>query len=271
MAQFPDRPSQITIVGFGLAGIVVALAPAIWVATLGMLIAGFFWVLTLTGLNATAQLISPQWIRGRAMSLYSLSFGGILPIGSILAGVLADATSTTTAIAAMSASAGLIGLISPRLKVPSLLNVETPEFTDRATPAHEATVAGGPVVVLNAWQIDSGDLNEFTALMNEIRLIRLSTGAHRWQLTRTAADPLRIVEIFEVGSWEEHLAQHSRIDDASAATLRKARSFDTGEGPTTRHLIGIDERNPQLFQDLIRQHEELHRKDGSIPTFDQEG
>lgn len=271
MARFPDRPSQITIAGFGLAGIVVALAPTIWVATLGMLVAGFFWVLTLTGLNATAQLISPRWIRGRAMSLYSLSFGGILPIGSILAGILADATSTTTAIATMSAAAGFIGLISPRFKVPSLLNVEMPEFSESASPAHETTVAGGPVVVLNAWQIDHDHLNEFTALMNDVRLIRLSTGAHRWQLMRTAADPLRIVEMFEVGSWEEHLAQHGRIDDGSAVTLRRARGFDTEDGPTTRHLIGIDERHPELFEDLIRQHEELHRSDGSIPTFDQEG
>ncbi len=271
MGRFPDRATQITIVGFGLAGIVVALAPVIWVATLGMFVSGFFWVLTLTGLNATAQLISPQWIRGRAMSLYSLSFGGILPIGSILAGILADATSTTTAIATMSASAGLIGLISPRFRVPSLQNVDMPEFSERSSPAHESTVAGGPVVVLNAWQIDQDDLNEFTSLMNYVRLIRLSTGAYRWQLTRTAADPLRIVEMFEIGSWEEHLAQHGRIDDASAATLGKARGFDTGDGPTTRHLIGIDETNPELFQDLIRRHEELHRSDGSIPRFDQEG
>ncbi len=270
MARFPERPSQVTIVGFGLAGIVVAIAPAIGVAALGMFVAGFFWVLTLTGLNATAQLISPQWIRGRAMSLYSLSFGGILPIGSILAGILADATSTTIAIATMSAASVLIGAIAPRFRVPSLLNVESPEFSERASPAHDATVAGGPVVVLNAWQIAHHDLNEFTALMNEVRLIRLSTGAYRWQLTRTAADPLRIVEIFEIGSWEEHLAQHRRIDDVSAATLATARGFDTGDGPTTRHLIGVDERNPELFQDLIRQHEDLHRSDGSIPTFDQE-
>lgn len=270
MERFPDRPSQLTITGFGLSGVLVALAPVIWVAGLGMLVAGFFWVLTLTGLNATAQLISPSWIRGRAMSFYSLSFGGILPVGSIIAGILADATNTSMAILAMSVASVALGLISPNLRVPSVLNVEPPEFSERAVPPHDATVSGGPVIVLNVWQIDHEDLNEFTTLMNEVRLIRLRTGAYRWQLMRTAADPLRLVELFEVVSWEEHLSQHGRMDDSSADTITRARMYDRGEGPTTRHLIGIDHASPELLDELIEQHEALHRNDGSIPRFDQD-
>lgn len=270
MERFPDRPSQLTITGFGLSGVLVALAPVIWVAGLGMLVAGFFWVLTLTGLNATAQLISPSWIRGRAMSFYSLSFGGILPVGSIIAGILADATNTSMAILAMSVASVALGLISPNLRVPSVLNVEPPEFSERAAPPHDATVSGGPVIVLNVWQIDHEDLNEFTTLMNEVRLIRLRTGAYRWQLMRTAADPLRLVELFEVVSWEEHLSQHGRMDDSSADTITRARMYDRGEGPTTRHLIGIDHASPELLDELIEQHEALHRNDGSIPRFDQD-
>ncbi|REK15685.1 MAG: MFS transporter [Actinobacteria bacterium] len=269
--RFPDRPARITITGFGISGIVVALAPSIAVGVAGMLVSGFFWVLTLTGLNATAQLISPSWIRGRAMSLYSLSFGGILPIGSILAGVVADASSTGTAMLILSSLAVLLGLSSPVFGVPSVRNVEPPEFSeDRPAPIHDHTVSGEEVVVLNVWQINRDDLAEFSRVMNEVRLVRLRTGAYRWQLMRTAADPLRIVEFFEIGSWEEHLAQHRRIDDTSAALLARARSFDRDGGPTTRHLIGIDPTNPGLFEELIRQHEDLHRQDGSIPDFDQD-
>ncbi len=271
MRRFPDRPAQLTITGFGISGITVALAPAVWVAGIGMFVAGFFWVLTLTGLNATAQLISPAWIRGRAMSLYSLSFGGILPVGSILAGILADATSTSTAMLIMSASAGTLGLFVPSFRVPSLNNVELPEFSeDRLPPDHDVTVAGGPVVVLNVWQIDRDDYHRFTGMMNEVRLVRLRTGAYRWQLLRTAADPLRLVELFEVTSWEEHLAQHRRIDDRSAALLAKVRAFDNGDGPTTRHLIGVDPDNPEGLNQLIIEHDALHQFDGSIPDFDQE-
>lgn len=270
--RFPDRPSQVTITGFGASGILVALAPTIGVAVVGMLVSGFFWVLTLTGLNATAQLISPPWIRGRAMSLYSLSFGGILPIGSILGGVLADATSTSVAMLLLSSAAVILGLAAPWFGVPSVRNVEPPEFSaDRIAPQHDHTVSGEEVVVLNVWQIDRADLAEFTEVMNRVRLVRLRTGAYRWQLMRTAADPLRIVEFFEIGSWEEHLAQHGRIDDSSAELLARARSFDRDGGPTTRHLIGIDPSHPDVLEDLIRRHEEMHRTDGSITEFDQEG
>jgi MFS family permease len=267
--RFPDRPSRVTITGFGLAGLTVGLAPELWVAVVGMLVSGFFWVLTLTSLNATAQLISPSWIRGRAMSLYSLSFGGIFPLGSILAGVVADATSTATAMVALSAAAVMLGLLSPLLGVPSIRNVEPPEFSEeRLPPSHDTTVSGESVMILNAWQINREDLVAFTELMTRVRLVRLRTGAHRWQLMRTASDPLRIIEFFEVGSWDEHLAQHRRIDDASAELIARARAFDTSGGPTTRHLIGVDPRNPRLFEELIRQHEDLHRSDGSIPDFD---
>jgi MFS family permease len=267
--RFPDRPSRVTITGFGLAGLTVGLAPELWVAVVGMLVSGFFWVLTLTSLNATAQLISPSWIRGRAMSLYSLSFGGIFPLGSILAGVVADATSTATAMVALSAAAVMLGLLSPLLGVPSIRNVEPPEFSEeRLPPSHDTTVSGESVMILNAWQINREDLVAFTELMTRVRLVRLRTGAHRWQLMRTASDPLRIIEFFEVGSWDEHLAQHRRIDDASAELIARARAFDTSGGPTTRHLIGVDPRNPRLFEELIRQHEDLHRSDGSIPEFD---
>jgi MFS family permease len=269
--RFPDRPSRVTISGFGLAGIAIGLAPNLWVAASAMLVSGFFWVLTLTSLNATAQLISPSWIRGRAMSLYSLAFGGIMPLGSIFAGVLADATNTATAMVALSSAALLLGVLSPLLGVPSIRNVAPPEFSDnRLPPSHDTTVAGKTVMVLNAWQIDRADLVEFTELMTAVRLVRLRTGAYRWQLMRTASDPLRIIELFEIGSWEEHLAQHGRIDDASAELLARARAFDTTDGPTTRHLIGVDPRNPGLFEELIRQHEEMHMTDGSIPVFDQE-
>jgi hypothetical protein len=170
---------------------------------------------------------------------------------------------------ALSAAAVMLGLLSPLLGVPSIRNVEPPEFSEeRLPPSHDTTVSGESVMILNTWQINREDLVAFTELMTRVRLVRLRTGAHRWQLMRTASDPLRIIEFFEVGSWDEHLAQHRRIDDASAELIARARAFDTSGGPTTRHLIGVDPRNPRLFEELIRQHEDLHRSDGSIPEFD---
>jgi MFS family permease len=260
-----------TITLFGGAGILFGLAPSLLVAGVAMFLAGLFWLLTLATLNATAQLMSPGWIRGRAMSIYTLAFAGVMPIGSILSGVIADQIGTPGSLVAFSSGAVLLGLVAPRFQVPHVDDVATPEFTEMpgATPAHDdESFQGGPVIVLNTWQIAEGDFTDFTNVMNEVRLVRLTTGAHRWRLFRATSDPTRLTELMVLQSWEEHLAQHGRIDDAAAALLRRARSFDIAGGPTTRHLIAIDVEDPPNLDDLVATHEVLHQIDGSIPSTD---
>lgn len=271
MTSLGTRATPITITSFGLCGILLGLAPNPLLAAPAMLGAGFFWLMTLTDLRAIAQLMSPEWIRGRTMALYTLSFGGILPIGAIIAGVLADWVGTSEAIIILSSGTATLGVLAPIFRIPRLDDVVTPEFSpERRTPMHDNLVGGGPVVVLNVWRIDEDDFEEFTEVMNEVRLVRLRTGANRWRLFRNAEDPHRLVEYFALGSWEEHLAQHRRIDDVSADLITRARSFDRADGPRTRHLIAIDVADPPGFHDLLHAHEELHRSDGSIPHFDQE-
>lgn len=262
-----------TMMLFGGAGILLGLAPSVWVGGAAMFLAGMFWLLTLVTLNATAQLMSPGWIRGRAMSIYTLAFAGVLPIGSIASGLVADQIGTPSSLMVFSAGAVAIGLIAPRLGVPHIDDIATPEFTESvdANPPHDdETFEGGPVLVLNTWQIEESDFTEFTNVMNEVRLVRLSTGAYRWRLFRHTSDPTRLTELMVLQSWEDHLAQHHRIDDDAATLLRRARSFDRDEGPITRHLIAVDVQDPPNFADLVATHDELHQTDGSIPRTDQE-
>ena len=261
-----------TITLFGITGIVLGLAPNLAVAAIAMFLIGVFWLLTLTTLNASAQLMAPQWIRGRAMSLYTLAFAGILPIGSILSGMAADQIGTSGSLVVFSSGALFLGLVSPRFGIPRVDDIETPEFTPERImqPHSEASLEGGPVIVLNTWTIGEADFTGFVSIMNEIRRVRLSTGAYRWRLFRSTTDPTRMTELFAVESWEEHLAQHTRIDDASAALITKARSYDQADGPKTRHLIAIDVERPPDFDDLVATHDDLHQVDGSIPIPDQD-
>ncbi len=266
--RFRRRAPMLTITLFGLSGIGVGLAGSIPVAGVFMFLSGAFWVLTLTNLNATAQLMAPEWIRGRAMSLYSLAFGGILPIGSIIAGIVADAVGTGMAMVILCSGSVILGVVSPRFRLPTLEEVESPEFSaEREAPIHEETIEGGPVLIFNTWLIDDTDFDAFTGVMNRVRLVRLRTGAYRWRLLRDVSNPRRLTEMFAVGSWEEHLAQHRRIDDASAAEIARARTFDRGDGPVTRHLISVDVENPPDFEELVVLHERMHQTDGSIPTL----
>jgi MFS family permease len=271
-ARFSGSWVPYTIGLFGCSGILLGLAPNLWVAGLAMVLAGLFWLLTLATLNATAQLMSPSWIRGRAMSIYTLAFAGVLPIGSILSGLVADVIGTTGSLIVFSSGALVLGVFAPRFQVPHVDDVTTPEFSpDRTAPAHDdGMFEGGPVIVLNTWKIHEEDFTEFTSLMNEVRLVRLSTGAYRWRLFRNTSDPTRLTELMALQSWEDHLAQHRRIDVAAVALLRRVRGFDVEGGPRTRHLIAIDVENPPEFDRLVATHEQLHQVDGSIPRPDQE-
>ncbi|MDX2343118.1 MAG: MFS transporter [Acidimicrobiia bacterium] len=251
---------------FGIAGVSLGLVQSIPFATVSLLVAGTTWVWALATLNATAQLMSPEWVRGRAMSLYTLSFVGVLPLGSILAGWIADRIGADTANVILGGAGAAVGfLIAPLLRIPNLDDVETPEFDEnRHQPDHVVTV-GGPVLITTNWDVDHARLSEFLEVMQEVRLVRLRTGAYRWRLYRDASDPHRLTELFLTVSWEEHLAQHRRIDDASAAILRKARSLDRNGSPGTVHRVAVDIENPANWEALLDAHADYHSHDGSIP------
>jgi MFS family permease len=251
---------------FGISGTFLGLAGSVELAVVALLVAGMAWVWTLATLNATAQMMSPEWVRGRAMSLYTLSFVGVLPLGSILAGAIAEQIGADGANIALGLSCAVVGfVIAPLLRIPALDTVETPEFEEnRRQPDHVVTV-GGPVLITTNWNVDHNRLDDFLEVMKEVRLVRLRTGAYRWRLYREASDPHRLTELFLTVSWEEHMAQHRRIDDASAATLRKAREFDANGRPTTIHRIALDIEDPENWDDLRDAHAEYHQRDGSIP------
>ena len=233
-----------------------------------MFFSGAFWVLTLTNLNATAQLMAPDWIRGRAMSFYSLAFGGVLPLGAILSRRGRRRHRHRSGHGHALPGNRRPGLASPAFKLPSLDEVESPEFTEeRSTPAHDETLEGGPVY-------DPQHLDHRRRRLRRVRrvdergsLVRLQHRGLPVGLFRNASAPTRLTELFTTGSWEEHLAQHRRIDDASAALIAKARAFDRDEGPVTRHLIAIDVEDPPNFEDLLAPTSRCTRPTARSPTM----
>jgi MFS family permease len=265
------RTVPTSIAGFGIAGVGLGLSTVPVLAAGAMAVAGLFWVWTLSTLNATVQLMSPGWVRGRAMSLYMLAFSGILPIGSLFAGAFASATSTPLAIVVLSAGAIVLGMLGLRLPVPSLAEVADIDHDgDLTIQPHPEHVLGSPVMILNTWVIAEDDLIPFLETMNEMRTVRLRTGAQRWRLYRNVSDVRRMTELVVVGSWNDHLAQHRRLDAAASELIRRARSFDVEGGPVTRHLAAIDVTDLSdlpAWSDLkaMDEHAAAHGEDGSIP------
>lgn len=266
-ARLSKRMVPASISAFGVAGVALGLAPTIPVAAAAMAVAGVLWVWILATLNATAQLLSPAWVRGRIMSLYTLAFLGCLPLGAILAGGLADIIGSAGAIVALSSGSVALGLVVSRLPLPVLDQVVTPVPDANYEPEpHVLGVEGGPVMVVNTWVIDEADLNPFLLVMDQVRRVRLRTGAYRWRLYRNVGDAHRMTEVFLLTSWQQHLRQHHRIDTQAAATIIRARAFDRAGGPVTHHLAAIDVTSSALpdWDDLVA-HDAMHEEDGSVP------
>jgi MFS family permease len=66
-----------------------------WVALVGV---GFGLILQNVSVNASLQTIAPEGYRGRVMSLYAMTFTGMVPFGSLQAGAVANAYGAPVAI-----------------------------------------------------------------------------------------------------------------------------------------------------------------------------
>lgn len=76
--------------GFGCAQIVTALQHADWGVALGLVITGVCYTLYTSSSNSLVQLASPGFVQGRVGGLYNYVFLATGPLGSLIAGRLAD-------------------------------------------------------------------------------------------------------------------------------------------------------------------------------------
>ncbi|MCC6532776.1 MAG: MFS transporter [Burkholderiales bacterium] len=74
----------------GLALVAFALTRWLWLALLLMPLVGAGMLAVITGTSTVLQIIVEDEQRGRVMSLYTMSFLGMVPMGSLAAGVVAD-------------------------------------------------------------------------------------------------------------------------------------------------------------------------------------
>ena len=76
--------------GFGASLILFAFSRVFWLSFLLLIPAGFSMMLQMSASNTLIQAMVPDRLRGRVMALYSMMFMGMAPIGSLLAGILAQ-------------------------------------------------------------------------------------------------------------------------------------------------------------------------------------
>jgi MFS family permease len=81
----------IATLGFGAGLVVVAASPWAWLAVLGMVWAGCFWIWLPTVTNSAIQMSSPSDLLGRMLGFYQLSVIAPIALGSVLFGWVAGA------------------------------------------------------------------------------------------------------------------------------------------------------------------------------------
>ncbi|MFN3336010.1 MAG: MFS transporter, partial [Thermomicrobium sp.] len=92
-------------------------APVAWLAALFLLMAGVTGALYMAATNTLLQLAVEDTVRGRVYSVYLLTWG-LLPIGTLPAGVVADAWGAPLAVSVLTVLAMLaIGLVTLRFPV----------------------------------------------------------------------------------------------------------------------------------------------------------
>jgi hypothetical protein len=90
------------------------------------------------------------------------------------------------------------------------------------------------------------------ALGLPLRAARLRDGAFRWDLFQDASDPTRMVEIFLVESWVEHLRQHERVTEADRIIQEHLLAFlQPSVPPIVTHLVAGLHRAANKLPNLL--------------------
>jgi MFS family permease len=131
---------------FGLGMVGLSLSHVLWLSLATLVVTGFAMLSQMAATNTILQTIVEEDKRGRVMSLYTMAFFGMAPLGSLMAGSLASRIGTPATILAF----GLVsvaGSLVFALLLPGLRRVTRPIYVQAgllpdAVPAIQPTASG---------------------------------------------------------------------------------------------------------------------------------
>jgi len=237
-----DADRTVTIGTVALAAVTLAVAwlPSYPLRCVLLVIAGAAWLAALTRLNSSAQAAVPRWVRARALAVYLLVFFGGMAAGSILWGIVADHAGVDLALTASATwmAVGLLAALRYRLPQGEGADLEPSQHWPEMASVPGIELDRGPVLVTVEYWIDPAQASEFFDALRPLRAARLRDGALCWDVFQDAAEPGRIVEVFLVESWVEHLRQHERVTEADRIIQERMRAFhQANTPPIVTHLI----------------------------------
>ncbi len=235
----------VSAVAYGLAPLSVVYLP--FAAALPFLaLSGMAWLITLTTLNAAAQLSLPRWVRARGLSVYLLFSTGSQALGAYVWGALATRWGLDAAMLWSAAVLGVVALsvaVLPLLPCTGTVSVEISTAWPTPTLVFEPCPQDGPVLVAVRYQVPPENLEEFVEAMREVRQSRLRTGGHSWRLYHSVEEPNSFLERFTVASWSEFERQRTeRWVDVDHDGVTKAISYTVDQDRRHEYYVALRTR-----------------------------
>jgi MFS family permease len=222
--------------------VVVALVPNATVVTLALIPAGTAWMAVLSNVNAVVQMFLPRWVLARGLGAYQIVFFGTQGIGALLWGLVAEHAGLVPALlaAAVLTAAGAVTVRRWPLVDITHLDQGLAVYWPEPQLTVEPDPAAGPVVITIAYTVSPENQQSFLEAMRRVRRSRMRTGAVQWGLFRHGEVPDRMVEVYVVPTWEEHLRQHTgRLTGVDRHIEQQARAF-VDDPPEVSHLLPPD-------------------------------
>jgi MFS family permease len=197
---------------YGLAPFAAAWLP--FTAAIPFLVlAGMSWLITLTTLNAAAQLSLPRWVRARGLAIYLLIATGAQAVGSYAWGAIATRYGLDSALLGSAVMLGIVALsvvLLPLRPCTGTLSVDVSTAWPTPMVLFEPSPQDGPVLVTVRYEVPDERVTAFVEAMKSVRLSRLRTGGHSWRLYHSVGRPDMFLERFTVPSWTEF--EHQRTE-----------------------------------------------------------
>jgi MFS family permease len=115
---------------FGIGLVAFSLSRFFWFSVFMMLLTGFGMIVQMASSNTVLQTIVEEDKRGRVMSFYTMAFMGMVPFGSLLAGVLANKIGAPNTVM-IGGVACILGSVIFAKKLSSLRRIARPIYVKR--------------------------------------------------------------------------------------------------------------------------------------------
>jgi hypothetical protein len=192
----------------------------------------------------SAQVVLPNWVRGRGLAIYVMAFFGSLTVGSIVWGQLAGVAGIPASLFIAAAGAVVTIPLTWRWELNDGAGVDLDPSMHWPAPVVKDDLENdqGPVVVTVEYSVAADRREAFLVAINKLARERRRDGAYAWEILEDVAVPGRFLETFSLDSWLEHLYQHERVTKTDSLLQTELEALQQTGIPKVTHFVAARPR-----------------------------